>query len=334
MKYNKACHAQQFITCHSSRSSSRSSSSHKELRQQLILPQCILVSFSVFGQRFVAVFTFVLNYIIQSETRVAKNLTRSSATSLPQGLQHLRVAVVAVAAVAFRAHILMLLLLSLCPMPHWLCAALALRRLAYSSIFVRMQFTQRRKELLPATAATSSSNSRIRKTLSTVSDQKKCINIFVLAWDGRDAVALQPVNCKFSEMFLFLFLFLFCFFSFISALAQARTIDCSGDRRRGPGQGQIGHSPRHWGCHWGIASLNGRRIFGIRYAHFVHVLVCVYFMGSFPPLSLSLFFSISFSRSPSSSCSRFLLLFDMTQAVRARRQCLDSLCNKSADPVP
>lgn len=52
---------------------------------------------------------------------------------------------------------------------------IATRRLAYSSIFVRMQFTQRSE----GTAKTKL-NRRIRKTLSTVSDQKKCINIFVL----------------------------------------------------------------------------------------------------------------------------------------------------------
>lgn len=53
---------------------------------------------------------------------------------------------------------------------------LSARRLAYSSIFVRMQFTQRGE----GTAKTKP-NRRIRKTLSTVSDQKKCINIFVFS---------------------------------------------------------------------------------------------------------------------------------------------------------
>ncbi|TDG51389.1 hypothetical protein AWZ03_002184 [Drosophila navojoa] len=62
--------------------------------------------------------------------------------------------------------------------------------------------------------------------------------------------------------------------------------------------------------------------------------------GALPALMAGVFSAyathifISISRCPSSSCSRFLLLFNMTQAVRARWQCLDSLCNKSADPVP
>lgn len=193
---------------------------------------------------------------------------------------------------------MLLLLLPLCPMPHWLCAALALRRLAYSSIFVRMQFTQRRKELLPAATATatssSNSNSRIRKTLSTVSDQKKCINIFVLARDGGDAVALQPVNCKFSEMF---FCFCLCFAFSLSFQLSRRHVRSTAVEIAGVGLG--------WGrlgIRRGIGAATGALpalMAGVFSAYATHILcmcLCLFYgEHSFLSRALSLPLSLSAS---------------------------------------